>query len=39
MNTNYAPKTLQEAIQYFSDQDVCLEFLAALRWPEGVTCP
>src|SRR6266516_5515050 len=29
------PKTLQEAIQYFSDEDRCIEFVAALRWPDG----
>jgi transposase-like protein len=26
-------------MRYFSDPDVCLSFLAGLRWPEGVTCP
>jgi len=35
-----APKTLQQAIQYFSDFDTCKDFLVALRWPEGVVkCP
>jgi transposase-like protein len=33
------PKTLIEAIRYFSDHDVCLNFVAALRWPNGPTCP
>ncbi len=33
------PKTLLDAVQYFSDPDRCLNFLVALRWPEGVTCP
>ena len=33
------PKTLQDAIVYFADLDRCQEFLAALRWPDGVTCP
>jgi transposase-like protein len=34
------PKTLQEAIQYFSDPDNCLKYLAIRRWPDGViTCP
>jgi transposase-like protein len=38
MNTE--PKTLIEAIRYFSDADVCLDFVARLRWPGGnVTCP
>ncbi len=33
------PKTLQEAVIYFSDQDVCLEYVVVRRWPNGVTCP
>ena len=33
------PRTLQEAIRYFSDPAVCLEFMAALRWPDGPVCP
>ncbi len=33
------PETLTEAEQYFSDPDVCLRFMASLRWPDGVTCP
>src|SRR6185369_16091900 len=33
------PKSLQEAITYFSDPDTCIEFLLPLRWPDGVTCP
>jgi transposase-like protein len=33
------PKTLQEAIQYFSDLDTCTTFMAQIRWPDGVTCP
>lgn len=37
--TNHLPKTLTEAIRYFADQDTALTFLAALRWPNGVTCP
>jgi transposase-like protein len=36
----YEPKTLQEAIIYFSDQDNCLNYLAAKRWPNGIpVCP
>ena len=38
MNTQ--PKTLLEAIRYFSDPDVCQDFMVSLRWPSGrVTCP
>jgi hypothetical protein len=34
------PKTLQEAVVYFNDQDNCLNYLAARRWPNGVViCP
>ncbi len=33
------PATLVEAIRHFADPDVSLEFLASLRWPDGVTCP
>jgi transposase-like protein len=34
------PTTLIEAVRYFSDPDTCIDFLAALRWPDGVVvCP
>jgi transposase-like protein len=34
------PKSLQEAIVYFSDPDRCFEFAKKLRWPDGdVVCP
>ena len=33
------PNTLIGAIRYFSDEDVCRDFVAALRWPNGVVCP
>ncbi len=33
------PKTLQEAIVYFSDAANCRTYLVARRWPKGVTCP
>jgi len=33
------PKTLQQAIQFFSDEQVCIGTVARLRWPDGVTCP
>lgn len=33
------PRTLQEAILYFSNADNCLNFLAARRWKTGVVCP
>lgn len=33
------PKTLQQAILYFSDPKNCREYLVARRWPDGVACP
>jgi len=33
------PKSLQEAILYFSDLNNCIDYLAVRRWPKGVTCP
>ena len=33
------PQTLQEAIQYFSDEQVCIDAVAFMRWPQGVHCP
>ena len=33
------PKSLQEAILYFSNPDNCLNYLVARRWPNGVICP
>ena len=35
-----APETLIEAIRYFSNPDVCLDYMARLRWPDGkAVCP
>jgi transposase-like protein len=36
---NEMPKTLQQAIIYFSDVENCIEFVKVRRWPNGVTCP
>jgi transposase-like protein len=33
------PKTLQQAIVYFTDPDNCISFLVDRRWPDGVVCP
>ena len=33
------PKTLIEAVRYFSDPANCREYMVARRWPDGVTCP
>jgi transposase-like protein len=34
-----SPRTLQEAIIYFSNIDNCIAYMVAHRWPEGVSCP
>ncbi len=36
---NSYPQSLLQATRYFSNPDVCVEFVAAMRWPDGVTCP
>lgn len=37
---NALPANLLGAIRYFSDPDVCVDFVASMRWPEGlVKCP
>src|SRR6266496_882502 len=33
------PNTLQLAIQYFSDEQVCIDTVAKMRWPNGPECP
>lgn len=38
MGTTNMPETLIEAIRYFTDIDVCTEFVAQLRWPQGPVC-
>ena len=34
-----SPKTLLEAVRFFSDKTNCRDYLVARRWPKGVTCP
>jgi hypothetical protein len=35
-----APKTLLEAVQYFSSEETCINYLASKRWTDGVAvCP
>ena len=34
-----SPKTLLEAIQHFSDEQVCIDAVAEMRWPDGPICP
>lgn len=33
------PRTLMEAVRYFSDADRTLATMVSLRWPDGVACP
>lgn len=33
------PKTLRDAVRYFSDEQVCIDTVAGMRWPDGVVCP
>lgn len=34
------PQTLLDTVNYFADPDICLSFLVAIRWPDGVVaCP
>jgi transposase-like protein len=39
MNATQYPKTLMEAVKFFSDESVALHFFVKLRWPTGVCCP
>ena len=39
MENEHLPKTLLEAVRFFTDIDRCTEFMAMIRWPEGVICP
>ncbi len=35
-----APKTLQQAIQFFTEFENCRRFMVAVRWPDGIVkCP
>ena len=34
------PRTLQEAVKAFADEQLCIDLLAAMRWSDGkATCP
>lgn len=38
--TDDLPKTLVDAVRYFSDREVCHAFMRKIKWPDGVvTCP
>lgn len=33
------PKSLLEATRYFADEQVCIDYIASLRWADGPVCP
>lgn len=33
------PTTLLEAARFFANEETCIKYVAALRWPEGPVCP
>lgn len=33
------PRTIPEFNRFFPDEQACLDFLAACRWPDGCRCP
>ena len=36
----HIPQTLTEAVRYYSDEQVCIDTVAAMRWPDGKpVCP
>lgn len=39
MGKHRVPRTLIEAVAYFSDQQVAHDFFVQLRWPNGAACP
>ena len=40
LNDKDLPKTLQQAIEFFSDKDVCFNFMTSMRWDNGTAiCP
>lgn len=40
MNNDQLPRTLLEAVRYYSDPKVCFETMLAVKWPDGkVVCP
>lgn len=39
MKENDFPQSLLDAARFFADPDTCVEFVAGMRWPNGVECP
>ena len=33
------PTTYQQLLEWFPDNQSCLDYLAGLRWPDGFVCP
>jgi len=33
------PRTYADLLEWFPDDDACLEYLSRLRWPDGFVCP
>jgi transposase-like protein len=34
-----SPKTLLEAIQHFSNEQICIDAVIEMKWPDGIKCP
>lgn len=39
MKQHKIPANFLAATRYFNDIDICVDFVAAMRWPNGVVCP
>jgi transposase-like protein len=39
MKNKEFPKSFLQAARYFADIDVCVDFVASMRWLDGVVCP
>lgn len=39
MSEQTTPTTLLQAVRYFADPEVCVQYVARLRWPDGPVCP
>ncbi len=39
MVTAREPRTLLEAVKFFSDKEFAFEFMVGIRWPNGPACP
>ena len=39
MDAPGTPRTLLQAVRYYSDPDRCLGYFVSRRWPNGVACP